>query len=101
MLKPLIASARADREKLRGHTAPGIVVDCIEMDSVLQENALLEGRISVGILVPSDRPDRPTKMTRKNPIVPTRSVIHTASFSRALRRRGLASNNRATEVAVF
>ena len=37
-------------------TAPGIVVDCIEMDSVTQERALLEGRISVGILVPSDRP---------------------------------------------
>jgi DNA-binding transcriptional LysR family regulator len=37
-------------------TAPGIVVDCIEMDSVSQERALLEGRISVGILVPSDRP---------------------------------------------
>src|SRR6202790_457068 len=37
-------------------TATGIVVDCIEMDSVLQERALLEGRISVGILVPSDRP---------------------------------------------
>ena len=37
-------------------TAPGIVVDCIEMDSVAQERALLEGRISVGILVPSDRP---------------------------------------------
>jgi DNA-binding transcriptional LysR family regulator len=35
---------------------PGIVVDCIEMDSVSQERALLEGRISVGILVPSDRP---------------------------------------------
>jgi DNA-binding transcriptional LysR family regulator len=37
-------------------TAPGIVVDCVEMDSVTQERALLEGRISVGILVPSDRP---------------------------------------------
>ncbi len=37
-------------------TSPGIVVDCIEMDSVSQERALLEGRISVGILVPSDRP---------------------------------------------
>jgi DNA-binding transcriptional LysR family regulator len=37
-------------------TAPGIVIDCVEMDSVLQERALLEGRISVGILVPSDRP---------------------------------------------
>jgi DNA-binding transcriptional LysR family regulator len=37
-------------------TSPGIVVDCIEMDSVAQERALLEGRISVGILVPSDRP---------------------------------------------
>jgi DNA-binding transcriptional LysR family regulator len=37
-------------------TAPGIVVDCIEMDSLSQERALLEGRISVGILVPSDRP---------------------------------------------
>jgi hypothetical protein len=37
-------------------TAPGIVVDCIEMDSVSQERALLEGRISVGILVPSGRP---------------------------------------------
>src|SRR6202049_181034 len=37
-------------------TAPGIVVDCIEMDSVSHARALLEGRISVGILVPSDRP---------------------------------------------
>ncbi len=37
-------------------TAPGIVIDCLEMDSVSQERALLEGRISVGILVPSDRP---------------------------------------------
>ena len=36
-------------------TSPGIVVDCIEMDSVSQERALLEGRIAVGILVPSDR----------------------------------------------
>jgi hypothetical protein len=27
-------------------TAPGIVVDCVEMDSVSQERALLEGRIS-------------------------------------------------------
>ena len=36
--------------------SPEIVVDCIEMDSVSQEKALLEGRISVGILVPSDRP---------------------------------------------
>jgi DNA-binding transcriptional LysR family regulator len=36
--------------------SPGILVDCIEMDSVAQERALLEGRISVGILVPSDRP---------------------------------------------
>src|ERR1700738_3974295 len=36
--------------------SPEIVVDCIEMDSVAQERALLEGRISVGILVPSDRP---------------------------------------------
>jgi DNA-binding transcriptional LysR family regulator len=36
--------------------SPEIVVDCIEMDSVAQEKALLEGRISVGILVPSDRP---------------------------------------------
>jgi DNA-binding transcriptional LysR family regulator len=35
---------------------PGITVDCIEMDSLSQERALLEGRISVGILVPSDRP---------------------------------------------
>ena len=37
-------------------TAPGIIVDCIEMDSVTQERALLEGLISVGILVPSNRP---------------------------------------------
>ena len=37
-------------------TAPGIVIDCIEMDTVSQERALLEGRISVGILVPSNRP---------------------------------------------
>jgi DNA-binding transcriptional LysR family regulator len=36
--------------------SPGIVVDCMEMDSVAQERALIEGRISVGILVPSDRP---------------------------------------------
>ena len=36
--------------------SPGIIVDCIEMDSVSQERALLEGRISVGILVPSNRP---------------------------------------------
>jgi DNA-binding transcriptional LysR family regulator len=36
--------------------SPGILVDCIEMDSVSQERALLEGHISVGILVPSDRP---------------------------------------------
>jgi hypothetical protein len=34
--------------------ALGILVGCIEMDSVSQERALLEGRISVGILVPSD-----------------------------------------------
>src|SRR6202048_5022937 len=37
-------------------SAPEIIIDCIEMDSVAQERALLEGRISVGILVPSDRP---------------------------------------------
>src|SRR3984893_5575650 len=36
--------------------APGIVVDCIEMNTLSQERSLLEGRISVGILVPSDRP---------------------------------------------
>jgi DNA-binding transcriptional LysR family regulator len=36
--------------------SPGIIVDCVEMDSVSQERALIEGRISVGILVPSDRP---------------------------------------------
>ena len=38
------------------HPRRGIVVDCIEMDTVSQEWALLEGRISLGILVPSDRP---------------------------------------------
>ena len=37
-------------------TSPGIVVDCIEMDTLSQERALIEGRIAVGILVPSDRP---------------------------------------------
>jgi DNA-binding transcriptional LysR family regulator len=37
-------------------TAPGIIIDCIEMDSATQERALLEGRIAVRILVPSDRP---------------------------------------------
>jgi DNA-binding transcriptional LysR family regulator len=37
-------------------TNPGVVVDCIEMDSLSQERALLEERITVGILVPSDRP---------------------------------------------
>jgi DNA-binding transcriptional LysR family regulator len=37
-------------------TAPDIVVDCIEMDFATQERALLEGRIAVGILVPSNRP---------------------------------------------
>jgi DNA-binding transcriptional LysR family regulator len=36
--------------------SPGIIVDCVEMDSISQESALLEGRISVGILLPSDRP---------------------------------------------
>jgi DNA-binding transcriptional LysR family regulator len=38
------------------HIAPGIVVDCVEMDSGSQETALLEGRIALGLLVPSDRP---------------------------------------------
>jgi DNA-binding transcriptional LysR family regulator len=37
-------------------TVPNIVVDCIEMDCLSQERALLEGRIAVGLLVPSDRP---------------------------------------------
>ena len=37
-------------------TSPGIVVDCIEMDSVSQERSPIEGRISVGILEPRDRP---------------------------------------------
>jgi DNA-binding transcriptional LysR family regulator len=37
-------------------TAPEISTDCIEMDSVSQESALLEERISVGILMPSKRP---------------------------------------------
>ena len=37
-------------------TSPGIVIDCIEMDTLTQERALVEGRIAVGILVPSDRP---------------------------------------------
>ena len=37
-------------------TSPGIVIDCIEMDTLTQEPALIEGRIAVGILVPSDRP---------------------------------------------
>jgi DNA-binding transcriptional LysR family regulator len=37
-------------------TAPDIVIDCIEMDCLSQERALLEGRIAVGLLVPSDRP---------------------------------------------
>jgi DNA-binding transcriptional LysR family regulator len=37
-------------------TSPGIVIDCIEMDTLTQERALIEGRIAVGILVPSDRP---------------------------------------------
>src|ERR1700759_5714044 len=35
---------------------PGIVVNCIEMDCISQERALLEGTISLGILIPSDRP---------------------------------------------
>src|SRR5580692_1705433 len=37
-------------------TSPGIVIDCLEMDTLSQERALIEGRIAVGILVPSDRP---------------------------------------------
>src|SRR6202795_3084666 len=37
-------------------TSPGIVIDCIEMDTLSQERASIEGRIAVGILVPSDRP---------------------------------------------
>ena len=36
--------------------SPGIVVDCVEMDPEVQERALLDGRIAVGILVLSDRP---------------------------------------------
>jgi DNA-binding transcriptional LysR family regulator len=36
--------------------APEIVIDCIEMDCISQERALLDGRIAVGLLVPSDRP---------------------------------------------
>ena len=36
--------------------APDIVLDCVEMDCISQEMALLDGRISVGLLVPSDRP---------------------------------------------
>jgi DNA-binding transcriptional LysR family regulator len=35
---------------------PDIVIDCIEMDCLSQELALLEGRIAVGLPVPSDRP---------------------------------------------
>src|ERR1700720_3254111 len=31
-------------------TAPGIVVDCVEMNTLSQKRALIEGRISVGIL---------------------------------------------------
>jgi DNA-binding transcriptional LysR family regulator len=37
-------------------TVPEIMVNCLEIDSVSQENALLEGRIAVGILVLSERP---------------------------------------------
>jgi DNA-binding transcriptional LysR family regulator len=37
-------------------TAPAVAIDCIEMDTLAQEQALIEGRISVGILVPSSRP---------------------------------------------
>src|ERR1700722_8085444 len=36
--------------------APDIVLDCVEMDCISQERALLDGRIAVGLLVPSDRP---------------------------------------------
>jgi DNA-binding transcriptional LysR family regulator len=36
--------------------SPGIIIDCVEMDAVEQERALLDGRIAVGILVLSDRP---------------------------------------------
>jgi DNA-binding transcriptional LysR family regulator len=37
-------------------TAPGIVVDCLELDGAAQERALLEGRIDLGLLVPGERP---------------------------------------------
>jgi DNA-binding transcriptional LysR family regulator len=36
--------------------SPGIVIDCVDMDAIEQERALLDGRIAVGILVLSDRP---------------------------------------------
>jgi len=36
--------------------SPGIVIDCVEMDAIEQERALVDGRIAVGILVLSDRP---------------------------------------------
>jgi DNA-binding transcriptional LysR family regulator len=42
--------------KVWRRTAPDIVLDCIEMDCISQEEALIDGRIAVGLLVPSDRP---------------------------------------------
>ncbi|HXM04348.1 MAG TPA: LysR substrate-binding domain-containing protein [Chthoniobacterales bacterium] len=36
--------------------SPGIIIDCVDMDAIEQERALLDGRIAVGILVLSDRP---------------------------------------------
>jgi DNA-binding transcriptional LysR family regulator len=35
---------------------PGIMIDCVEMDSDTQERALLDGRIALGILVLGERP---------------------------------------------
>ena len=36
-------------------TSPGIVIDCIEMDTLTQERALVEERIAVGIWSGSDQ----------------------------------------------
>jgi DNA-binding transcriptional LysR family regulator len=49
-------------------TVPGIVIACIELDSLAQERALLEGRIAVGILVPSDRPVLQVRLLIKYPV---------------------------------
>jgi DNA-binding transcriptional LysR family regulator len=55
-LPPLTHDFLGSALELWGQGSPGIVVDCLEMDGAAQEGALVEGRLDVGLMMPSDRP---------------------------------------------